>query len=614
MKKLLSVLLIIALALTMLSVSAEGSEVVAVFPEGSGDGGPQQINSGSIAVVITVPEGYFMYEIIGLNSPTWTQKEGCDAMVEVYRWNDDYDEAISGEVIATGEVYEHQDNMDAVFTLNNDVPAGKYLAEFSAIGSGSFGFWSFGEADGDATVFQRGTEVTFYPKLAIRIVPEGGEREPVEPESIVRSSKYKYSYTVDAGNAVSWTGASIGDVEVKYYLKADDDGLYVGVVAKGANEGDLIQLNFNPDNKLAATPGLFISFKLGDTITVLQHNHKTGVLDNDSAGGADISDKVETQVVKMSYGYEFTAKLPVGLFTVTDVEGADSFEFGSDPLYFGMFMVVGGQGFTNQSAAPGSDWTCNGLCLTEYSIINPKKDKSVFYLYDADGSLTTGWWLHPLTEGAAIWVDFTTDVWFNGINFYAYGSPQEYPLIISIENENEDEVANATVTCKDNKSYTVDFDKALAPGGYRINFIAGDVDDLEEDTWFVLGSAPASEKIDTVEVTGGGTNGDTQEAPFISLKVTEADPNATEKPTTVPATEPPATEKPADPTAVPATDKPTDKPADETPAPPDSTEATKDNTKTGSKNVGLIIGIIAAAAVIVAAVIAIIVSAKKKKK
>ena len=197
MRKLLAILITVAIACTLFSVAAVASEKVAIFPDGSGDGGAQQLNNaGPIAVIITVPEGYFMYEITGLASPTWTQKDGCDAMVEVYRWTEDYEESVESDPIAVGEVYEHQDNQDAVFVLNNNVPAGTYLAEFTAIGSGAFGFWSFSDAGKDTVVFQRGSEVSFYPKVGITLAPEGTERDPVEPDKIVKSGDYKYSFTI----------------------------------------------------------------------------------------------------------------------------------------------------------------------------------------------------------------------------------------------------------------------------------------------------------------------------------------------------------------------------------------------------------------------------------
>ena len=86
----------------------------------------------------------------------------------------------------------------------------------------------------------------------------------------------------------------------------------------------------------------------------------------DSAAGASITDKVENAVVKTDDGYVFELKLPVEFFKVLDVENASDFVYGKENLYFGMFLVAGGQGYTNQSAAPGNDWTCKGLGLHEY--------------------------------------------------------------------------------------------------------------------------------------------------------------------------------------------------------------------------------------------------------
>lgn len=617
MKKLTAIIIAIAIACTMLSFAALASEQAAVFPGGSGDGGAQQLNNaGPIAVVITVPEGYYMYEIIGLASPTWTQKVGCDAAVEIYPWTGDYEESVFGDVIAYGEVHEHQDNQDAVFVLNNNVSAGTYLAEFSAIGTGPFGFWSFSDAgDDNAIVFQSGNEVSFYPKVALTLMAEGTERDPVEPDSIVFPGQYMVSHTLNKSNAKTWTNGDIGDAVIKYCLKVNEEGLNVGIVAEGANDGDMIQLNFNPENKLAETPGLFVSFVVGDQVKVLQHNHKTALMDDDSAAGVDITDKVQVETVKKSKSYEIKATLPVDLFKVTDVDGLADFVVGTAPLYYGMFCVLGNHGYTNQSGAPGSDWTCNGLGLTEYSIINPKWDKTVFYLYDADFSVSTGWWLNPLLEGAAVTVEFTSDVWFKGIGFYAYGADIEAHMTISLEDESGDVVYEYDLPYKDNKSYIVNFDKSFAPGDYIINFIGGNTDDLAKDVWFVLGSAPVNEDIGEVYVSGGNTNGDTKGAPYMHLIVGEADPNVTEKPTKEPATDAPATD-------VPATPVPTDAPVQTDVPGTDNagSEATTQKTEAGSEtsekksgNTGAIIGIAVAAAVIVAAVVVIIIASKKKK-
>ncbi len=157
-------------------------KTVDVF-NGSGDGGPQNLQGGPIAVVITVPEGYKLAEIIGLNSPTWSNPDGgSDATVEVYAWDGDYDSSVGGAMLASAEVIDHPDNGNAVFALDNALSAGSYLAEFSATGEKPIGFWSFGAAEGDAYVFQNGNEVTtFYPKMAVKLVLDA--QPATEPET-----------------------------------------------------------------------------------------------------------------------------------------------------------------------------------------------------------------------------------------------------------------------------------------------------------------------------------------------------------------------------------------------------------------------------------------------
>ena len=184
---------------------------------------------------------------------------------------------------------------------------------------------------------------------------------------LINESEYDVSYVLDSSNAQTWTtNGNIGNASVKYFFKAEDDGVKVAIRALGVNAGEYMQLNFNPGNKLAGSTGQFLSFVTGDSFKLLQHNHKNGVLDDANPNGADISDKVDGQIAAIDGGYEIVAKLPKALFTITDVEGADSFVYGQDDLYFGMFIVTGGQGYTNQSTAPGADWTVDGLGLTEY--------------------------------------------------------------------------------------------------------------------------------------------------------------------------------------------------------------------------------------------------------
>jgi len=185
-------------------------------------------------------------------------------------------------------------------------------------------------------------------------------------DGAIETSEYKASYVIDSSNAQTWTNGDIGTASYTYYINLKADGLYVGVNCVGAAAGDMVQLNFNPGARIDETPGLFLTVVLGDSLKVMQHNHKTALLEDDNAGGADITDKVENAVVKTDDGFAFEIKLPVEFFKVLDVENAADFEYGKENLYFGMFLVVGGNGYTNQSTAPGNDWTCKGLGLHEY--------------------------------------------------------------------------------------------------------------------------------------------------------------------------------------------------------------------------------------------------------
>jgi hypothetical protein len=197
---------------------------------------------------------------------------------------------------------------------------------------------------------------------------DGPAAEEHAIDGTIGVTEYSAKYTLDKSNAQTWTGTDMGEAKVEYYLDIRDGALYVGCVAENVNASDMIQLNFNPGARLEATTGLFVSFQAGDTLKVLQHNHKTTLKDDPNPGGVDITDLVEQKLVSADGKIVFEVKLPETLFQVTDVDGAAEFKLGNEKLYFGMFGVIGGGGYTNQSAAPGSSWNCVDLGIHEYFI------------------------------------------------------------------------------------------------------------------------------------------------------------------------------------------------------------------------------------------------------
>ncbi len=247
----------------------------------------------------------------------------------------------------------------------------------------------------------------------------------------------------------------------------------------------------------------------------------------------------------------------------------------------------------------------------------PPSSDTLYYLYDGNSSVNTGWWLNPLQEGGEIRVEFVSETWFNGFTYFCYSSPADTPVTIVLMNIDEDELWTTDTTVSNNKSYDVQFDKAFPPDEYILCFIGGDTSEMESSTWFVLGSGDENDQVE-VTVAGGATNGDTRPNPYIALFRSEADASYTEKPTKAPTAEPTPkpTAAPTDvPTDVPATEPAENGQVDDATDAPKATEKSGGNEQTEKKNnAPLVIGIICAAAVAIAAAVVIIIAASKKKK
>jgi len=197
---------------------------------------------------------------------------------------------------------------------------------------------------------------------------DGPEAPEAAIDGTITAGEYNAQYALNKKTANTWTNGEIGDTAIEYNLILRDDGVYVGIDATGVSAGDMLQLNFNPGARLEKTPGLFVSFVVGDELKVLQHNHTNKYVTEVDASGNDITASIEAKIVAKEGGYIIEAKLPADFFAVTDVEKADEFNYGRENLYFGMFVVLGANGYTNQSAAPSADWTCEGLGLHEYIV------------------------------------------------------------------------------------------------------------------------------------------------------------------------------------------------------------------------------------------------------
>ncbi len=370
MKKFITVVLAIAMILSLCSISAFAAEGPD-FLETAEDLYNDLDADSNKSVTMTLEDGYVNFDVAENNDPWLVFKTPLDigeankyAVIKYRTSNSEVQSidfyiaiaephALAKDIVADGEWHLAYAVMDEGGDANKWTGNGTWARFDMMAGTGTD--WAI--------------DVAWIAFFADEAAAKAYTGEAAAPAGIINDNDYEVSYTIDKTNATSWANGQIGDISVTYFFNVEDDGLSVAVRALGVKDGEMVQLNFNPGNKLWEVPGQFISFKLGDALTVLQHNHKNGLLDNDSAGGADITDKVANEIVKVDNGYEFKAKLPKALFTITDVEGASDFVYGQDDLYFGMFLVAGGGGLSNQQNTDYTDWTCKGLALNQYKLV-----------------------------------------------------------------------------------------------------------------------------------------------------------------------------------------------------------------------------------------------------
>lgn len=153
-------------------------KTVSVYEETQG-GDPFTLQNGEVAIVVTVPAGYKLSQVIGSNSPTWSNTEGgSDAKAEVYKWAGSYEDTVAGAVLASAEIKDHKDNSDAVFALNKELPSGDYLVVFTATGDKNIGFWTSSAVTGEHKVFVQGTEsTTCYPKVKMKLLADDSQAD-----------------------------------------------------------------------------------------------------------------------------------------------------------------------------------------------------------------------------------------------------------------------------------------------------------------------------------------------------------------------------------------------------------------------------------------------------
>ena len=217
-------------------LSTAGEEIIEKEMYTGSGRDPHNLSEGPVAIVINVPEGYALREIIGIQSPTWGHHDsGSDAIVELYKWDGDYDSSVDGAVLASGSVTDHADNINAVYTLDKDLPAGAYLAEFTLDGTEAIGFWCFTAVNEAGSLsFQNGNEASFWPDVHIKllVVEQQEETQPAAEYTYVNAS-FDSFYVNDVLNFGKPDGAASDKLDEVNRTVDGSDGSVQKIVMRG---------------------------------------------------------------------------------------------------------------------------------------------------------------------------------------------------------------------------------------------------------------------------------------------------------------------------------------------------------------------------------------------
>ncbi|MBR7078264.1 MAG: hypothetical protein IKI41_05925, partial [Clostridia bacterium] len=118
--------------------NAEGGVFGTLIPRGNN---PISVRTHKFGVKVTVPVGYRLTAVTGIQSPTWGNSgPGSSCAATVYTWEGDYATSVSGEVYAYAEEIDHSDNVNMPFIFDNALEPGEYLIVLGGIGEKSIGF------------------------------------------------------------------------------------------------------------------------------------------------------------------------------------------------------------------------------------------------------------------------------------------------------------------------------------------------------------------------------------------------------------------------------------------------------------------------------------------
>ena len=164
-------------------------EAIDIQPEKTviprGPGGAHALFEYAI-VTPEVPEGQVLFSLALVEAPTWCNTNGdSDVMFEVYKWTGDYEESLMGDILCTGEIFNHADNSNLTMKFGTAMRYGhRYLLVIYRSNNGAIGYYEGVPDIPDGWEFYEGSvQLEYGPslKVAYALVGDLGPEPTPQP-------------------------------------------------------------------------------------------------------------------------------------------------------------------------------------------------------------------------------------------------------------------------------------------------------------------------------------------------------------------------------------------------------------------------------------------------
>ncbi len=179
-------------------------------------------------VTPVVPDGQVLYSLALIEAPTWINKNhDSDVTFEVYKWTGDYEETLLGDILLSGELFDHADNTNLTLTFGTTMRYGnRYLLVIYRSNNGAIGYYEGVTDYPDGWEFyDYGIELDISPAIKVAYANVGDlGPEPTEVPTQEPTEAPTDAPATDAPSGDAATDVPVNNVTPDDAAKATDGG------------------------------------------------------------------------------------------------------------------------------------------------------------------------------------------------------------------------------------------------------------------------------------------------------------------------------------------------------------------------------------------------------